>query len=73
MKTNNSDGPTFIPYDDNNMEHVMAGPDYGQVDTGSKESAWSELDSKEYPDYVSTLSEFISKIKFYCGEKKKSY
>jgi len=51
MKDENSDDepPNFIPYDDENLEHVMAGPDYGQIDSSS---AWTELDSKEYPDYV---------------------
>ena len=53
--------PIFIPYDDNDMEHVMAGPDYGQVDSGSKESCWTELDSKEYPDYVSDIASQIIK------------
>ena len=42
--------PIFIPYDDNNIEHVMAGPDYGQPNSSS--TAWTELDSKEYPDFV---------------------
>jgi len=42
----------FIPYDDENLEHTINGPDYGQVDTGSKRTAWTELESKEYPDYV---------------------
>lgn len=51
--------PIFVPYDDNNMEHVMAGPQYGQVDSGSKDTAWSEMESKEYPDYV---SEIVTKI-----------
>lgn len=55
------DVPIFIPYDDDNMEHVMAGPDYGQVDSGSKESCWTELDSKEYPDFVSDLATQILK------------
>ena len=62
MKHEQSDSdPIFIPYDDNNMEHVMAGPDYGQVDSGSKESCWSELDSKEYPDFVSDIASKILK------------
>jgi hypothetical protein len=51
--------PIFIPYDDENMEHVTAGPDYGQTDSGSKETAWSELDSKEYPKYVSEIASMI--------------
>ena len=42
--------PNFIPYDDENLEHVLAGPDYGQPESSSH--AWTELDSKEYPDYV---------------------
>lgn len=44
--------PNFIPYDDENLEHVSNGPDYGQVDSGSKELAWDEIFSVEYPDYV---------------------
>ena len=58
-KSNN--GPIFIPYNDENMEHVMAGYDYGQVDSGSKETAWSELESKEYPDFVSDIKTKILK------------
>ena len=61
MKHKNSDGPIFIPYNDDNMEHVMAGPDYGQFDSGSKETAWSELDSKEYFDFVFELTSKILK------------
>ena len=53
------DGPMFIPYDDENIEHVVAGPDYGQVDTGSKSTAWTELDSYEYKDYVDYITEKI--------------
>lgn len=57
MKNKKSyDNPILVPYDDNNMEHVLAGPDYGQVDSGSKETAWIEIDSKEYPDFVSDIA-----------------
>lgn len=49
------DNPILIPYDDNNMAHVLAGPDYGQVDSGSKETAWTEIDSWEYSDFVSDI------------------
>ena len=59
MKGKSSDRePVFIPYDDENLEHVMAGPDYGQPESSS---AWSELDSDEYPEFVSTLAEKILK------------
>ena len=61
MKHKNSDGSIFIPYNDDNMEHVIAGPDYGQIDSGSKETAWSELESREFPDFVSDLSSKILK------------
>ena len=58
MKHNNSDdGPMFIPYDDNNMEHVMAGPDYGQPNSSS--TSWTEIDSLEYTEFV---KEVASKI-----------
>jgi hypothetical protein len=50
--------PVFVEYDDGNLEHVLAGPDYGQPDSSS---AWNEIDSKEYPEYVSTLSSQILK------------
>jgi len=46
----------FVEYDDNNMEHVLAGPDYGQPDSSS---AWNEIDSIEYPDYVAEIEEKI--------------
>ena len=36
--------PKFVPYDDNNLDHVLAGPDYGQ--TGSyHEHRWSDEDN----------------------------
>jgi hypothetical protein len=60
MKSKKSDpSPTFIQYDDENIEHVMSGPDYGQVDTGSKCSFWNEIDSPEYNDFVDYLTEKI--------------
>lgn len=59
MKDKNSDDdPKFVEYDDNNLEHVLAGPDYGQPESSS---AWTELDSKEYPDYVEDLGYKILK------------
>ena len=68
MKSKNTveDDPRFVEYDDNNISHVMSGPDYGQVDTGSKSTAWSELDSKEYEDFVDYITERIisRKVKF---------
>lgn len=51
--------PIFVPYDDNNIEHTSNGPDYGQIDTGSKSTAWTELDSYEYEDYVEYITEKI--------------
>lgn len=60
MKNKNSDGGlNFVPYDDENIEHVFAGPDYGQVDTGSKSTAWTEIDSEEYSDYLCHITEKI--------------
>jgi len=52
MRDENSDDepPNFIPYDDENLEHVLAGPRYGQPESSSH--AWTELDSREYIDYV---------------------
>ena len=50
------DDSIFVPYDDNNIEHVMAGPDYGQPGSSS---ALTELDSLEYPDYVSEVEQKI--------------
>ena len=58
MKHEKPYAPTFIPYDDENLEHVMAGPDYGQPDN-SGSYGWTELDSIEYEDYVNDM---ISKI-----------
>lgn len=57
MRHKNSDlDSIFVPYDDNNIEHVMAGPDYGQPESSS---AWSEIDSIEYPDFVSVIEDKI--------------
>ena len=59
--------PTFVPYDDNNIMHVLAGPDYGQIDSGSKLLAWDEISSKEYESFVEYLTEKIisKKIKIW--------
>jgi len=57
MNSKNSiNDSVFVPYDDNNIEHVLAGPDYGQPESSS---AWTEYDSIEYPDYVAYLEEKI--------------
>jgi hypothetical protein len=48
--------PIFIPYDDGDLEHVENGPDYGQIDSSS---AWNEVDSLEYTDYVDKIEEKI--------------
>jgi len=62
MKAKKSDDDSvFIPYDDENLSHVLAGPDYGQPESGSKEKAWSELYSKEYPQFVSEICEKLLK------------
>ena len=56
-----NDEPIFVPYDDNNIEHVLAGNDYGQTDSSS---AWSEIDSDEYKDYVLEIENQILNFKF---------
>jgi hypothetical protein len=56
-------GPSFVQYDDENIDHVLAGPDYGQVDSGSKSTAWSEMESKEYNDFVEYLTDRIIRRK----------
>ena len=53
------DGPIFVEYDDNNLDHISNGPDYGQIDTGSKSTFWNEIDSPEYNDFVDYLTERI--------------
>ena len=42
--------PIFVPYDDNNIEHVLA---------GQTNNAWSEIDSIEYEDYVLEIEKRI--------------
>ena len=60
MKHENSNiEPIFVPYDDNNIAHVKACPDYGQPESSS---AWNEYDSIEYPDYVNEVEEKILKF-----------
>lgn len=65
MKHKRSHDAVFVEYDDNNIEHVTAGPDYGQPESGSKETAWNELSSKEYPNYVSHVRRKILKGTFF--------
>jgi hypothetical protein len=55
-----NDDSIFVPYDDNDINHVQAGPDYGQP---SSSSAWSEIDSVEYPEFVSMIEEKILKTR----------
>ena len=56
------DCPSFVPYDDENIEHVMAGVDYGQTASyPHTSSTWDETDSSEYPDYVSHICDKISR------------
>lgn len=57
MKNDLNNYTNFIPYDDNNIDHVSNGPDYGQIDSSS--NAWTELDSVEYPDFVKEISSKI--------------
>lgn len=47
--------PKFVPYNDDNIEHVMAGPDYGQ--TGSlQDLRWSDEDDfRDIENYYSLL------------------
>jgi hypothetical protein len=54
-----SDDSIFVPYDDNNIEHIKNGPDYGQVDGIN---AWNETSSSEYVDYISEIEEKIIKF-----------
>lgn len=58
--------PIFVEYDDNNIVHTMSSPDYGQVDTGSKQLAWSELESKQYNEFIDYITDKIisKKINF---------
>ena len=58
-ETSSDEPPNFVPYDDENLAHVSAGPDYGQVDSGSKKLAWDEISSAEYPDYILEVAEKI--------------
>jgi hypothetical protein len=53
MKHKNSlNAPEFVEYNDNNLEHTREGPSYGQPNSSS---AWEEINSVEYPDYVKEI------------------
>lgn len=54
-----SDNSIFVQYDDNNIEHLRNAPDYGQPESSS---AWSEIDSDEYEDYVLEIENQILKF-----------
>ena len=57
MKSKSTDSePIFVPYDDENMSHALAGPDYGQTNSSS---AWSVIDSIEFPDFVKEIGQKI--------------
>jgi len=63
MKTKNDDedgaAEIFIPYNDDNIQHVLAGPEYGQPwRTGHV--AWNEFDSIEFKDMVEAIQRSIN-------------
>jgi hypothetical protein len=64
---NSNDGAKFVEYNDENLEHVSNGPDYGQPENSL---GWNEMDSKEYPEYVAEIRRRIKKtrIKLVSGE-----
>lgn len=47
MRTNISE---FVEFDDNNIEHVLAGPNYGQPwgDGWNRENSFEEIINKRY-------------------------
>lgn len=50
----------FIEYNDENLGHVLSGPDYGQP---SGSLSWDELSSKEYIDFVNLIRDKILSTK----------
>lgn len=51
--------PQFEIYDDNNISHVIAGPDYGQI--GDCILVWDLENSEEYKKwFISALSNRIN-------------
>jgi hypothetical protein len=62
MKTNSSNNENIVPYDDNNIRHVLAGPDYGQTwSYPYTSSTWDEFDSTEWEDYVDKVLSELQK------------
>jgi hypothetical protein len=57
MNNRNTNGPNFIPYDDENLEHVISGTDYGQPWSAS--NAWNEIDPIENPGFIQDLGNKI--------------
>jgi len=41
----------FVEYDDNNIQHVMCGPDYGDP-SDSKQHSWNIESSSEYIQFI---------------------
>ena len=65
MNKNKTENVTdFVEYNDENLEHILAGPDYGQPWSSS---AWNEIDSVEYPDYVNEIAIKIFSNKYKCN------
>jgi hypothetical protein len=61
MKKSSRVKPIFVEYDDENLSHVLPGPDYGQR-CGS--NAWHETGSVEYPKFVREIKSKILKTRF---------
>ena len=49
---------SFVVYNDNDINHVSAGPIYGQPWRGT-EQVWEEIESEQYYDFVLEIQELI--------------
>lgn len=49
---------SFVVYNDNDINHVSAGPIYGQPWRGS-DQVWEEIESDQYCDFVAEVQELI--------------
>jgi len=52
----------WVQYNDNNIKHVIAGPEYGQPWRGAG-TVWAEYESPEYISWVEEIQSAILRIR----------
>lgn len=57
----NNNKPNFVRFNDGKIEHVTAGPEYGQP--WKTQTVWDEFESVEYAGWVEEIQSAILRIR----------